>query len=95
MNNTEMIALMRGMFQEQEKRFDQKLDDVKENLRDEMRSYILGSETRMTKRMDGALERVKTEIIDGITNILDESILPQISDLRTDVDRLKVRLQLA
>ncbi len=79
-----MIALMRGMFQEQEKRFDQKLDDVKENLRDEMRSCISASEAR-----------IKTEIIDGITNILDESILPQISDLRTDVDRIKVRLQLA
>lgn len=75
---------MRGMFQEQEKRFDQKLDDVKENLRDEMRSCISASEAR-----------IKTEIIDGITNILDESILPQISDLRTDVDRIKVRLQLA
>ncbi len=83
------------MFQEQESRFDQKLDDLKEGLRDEMRSCISASEARMTSRMDGALERVKTEIIDAIGEILDESVLLQISDLQTDMRRVKNHLQMA
>ena len=78
-----------------EARFDQRLDDLKENIRDEMRSCISASETRMTNRMDGALERVKTEIIDAIGEILDESVLPQISDLQADMRRVKNHLQMA
>ena len=83
------------MFQEQEARFDQKMDDLKGNIRDEMRSCISAAETRMTNRMDGALERVKTEIIDAIGEILDESVLPQISDLQSDMRKVKTHLQMA
>jgi len=93
------VALLRGMFQEQEvrieARFDQKLDDLKESIRDEMYSVVNGavsaSEHRMMKRMD----EIKEEIIDGITEIIDEGILPQISDLQADMRRVKTHLQMA
>ncbi len=95
MKNTEVVTLVRGLFQEQETRLGQKLEDLKENLRDEMHSCISASEHRMMNRMDGALERVKTEIIDAIGEIFDESVLPQISDLQIDMRQVKNHLQMA
>lgn len=89
------VTLLRGMFQEQESRFDQKLDNLRVDLQDEMHSVVHGaifaSETRMMKRMD----EIKEEIIDGITEVIDEGILPQISDLQADMRRVKNHLQMA
>lgn len=89
------VALLRGMFQEQEGRFDQKLDDLRVDLRDEIHSVVNGaisaSEARMMKRMN----EIKEEIIDGITEIIDEGILPRISDLQSDMRRVKNHLQMA
>ena len=70
---------------------DQRFHDFRLDVRDEIHSCVSGSEGRMTKKMT----EIKEEIIDGITEILDESILPQIADLRSDVDRIKTRLQMA
>lgn len=86
-----LIEVLTAALKEQDVRFDQKLHDLRLDVRDEIHSCISASEKRMMKRMD----EIKEEIIDGITEVIDEGILPQISDLRTDVDHSKVRLQMA
>ncbi len=84
------IALLRGMFQEHEVRFDQKLDDLKVNLRDEIHS----TEIRMINRLEKRLDEVKIEIIDGITDTLDAFVFPQILELQTDMVRVKNHLHM-
>lgn len=86
-----VFDVVSGALKEQDARFDQKLHDLRLDVRDEIHSCVSASETRMTKKMI----EIKEEIIDGITEIIDEGIFPQISDLRVDVDQIKVRLQMA
>lgn len=86
-----LIEVLTAALKEQNVRFDQKLHGLRLDVRDEIHSCISASEKRMMKRMD----EIKEEIIDGITEVIDEGILPQISDLRTDVGHIKVRLQMA
>lgn len=88
MLNKSDIALMRGMVTEvlhvelekelrqQDVRFDQKLHDLRLDIRDEIYFCIAASEVRTMKKM----ETMKEEII---------------ADLRADVDRVTVRLQMA
>lgn len=89
------IALLRGMFQEQDSRFDQKLCDLRLDVRDDIHSCIVASEKRMMRNLEERLNEVKVEIIDGITDILDEFVFPPITELETDMTRVKGRLQMA
>ncbi len=106
MKNAEVVMLVRetvvaaisSALKEQDARFDQKLCDFRLDIRDEIHSCIAASEVRTMKKLDELrteMHTIKEEIIDGITDVLDESVLPQIVDLRTDVDRITVRLQMA
>ncbi len=107
MLNKNDVTMLRGMFVEVlddrdvqwKADLDQRFHDFKHEIRDEIHSVVNGavsaSEARMMNRMDGSLERVKVEIIDAIGEILDESVLPQISDLQVDMRRVKNHLQMA
>lgn len=79
------IAILREMFREHGSRFDQKLDDLKIDLRDEFYSVIkaevTGSERRMIARMDEGFQ--------AITELIDEGVLSQINDLDRRVTRLE------
>lgn len=103
MKNAEVVTLVRETMleiltvalREQDIRFDQKLHDLRLDVRDEIHSVVNGAVSRSEARMMKKMDEIKEEIIDGITEIIDEGILPQISDLRTDVDHVKVHLQMA
>jgi hypothetical protein len=98
MLNTKDIALLQGMFQEQDKKFDRRLEErleannhiLKREIRDEFHSVLKGeistSERRMIARMDG----VKEEILDGVSEIIGDRVLPQIDGLDHRVSRLEV-----
>lgn len=75
---------------EQDLRFDQKLHDLRLDVRDEIHSCISASESRMMKYIN----EIKVEIIDGLTDTLDEFVFPRLTDLEKDMGLVKVRLQM-
>ena len=97
------IALLRGMFDEVlvtrldardvqwNLNLDQRFRDFRLDIRDEIHSCISASEKRMMKY----IHEVKIEIIDGITDTLDEFVFPPIAELKADMARVKDRLQMA
>lgn len=96
------IRVLQGMFEAfevkintrfdaQDRKFDQKLDDLKVDLRDEMHSSISASEHRLMAKMD-ALE---VRVVSNVCDFLDQAIIPQIKDLQTDVVVIKQHLKLA
>ena len=85
------IALLEGLFEKQEKRFDIKLENLKIDLRDEIHSNISASEARMIARMDAMEKR----IVSDITDFIDDAILPQIEKHNVDIRHIKTHLNLA
>lgn len=79
------IELLRGMFADQDKRFLAAIKDnnheLKREIRDETHSLLRATEVRM----DVKLEKIKTEIVTEVADMLDTSILPQIADLQRDI----------
>ncbi len=78
------IQIIRDLFQENNA-------ILKREIRDEMHSCIAASEVRTMEKM----EKMKEEIIDGITDVLDDSILPRLEEHENDIRLIKRRLQLA
>lgn len=76
------IALLQGMFDKQELKFDKKLNDVRDELCDRMDGKITAaihaSEGRMLRRMTA----METRIINGVNELISDTILPQIEELR-------------
>jgi hypothetical protein len=97
------VALLRGMFDEvlvtrldaRDVQWNLNLNQRFHNFRLDIRDEIHSSEIRMTNRFEKRLNEVKVEIIDGITDILDEFVFPPIAELQTDMARVKDRLQMA
>ncbi len=92
MLNKKDIAILRGMFAENNEIFGRQL---KREIRDETYSIVnaavFASEQRLIKRMD----EIKEEIIDGITEVIDDGVLPQIEEHRVETVKIKQYLQLA
>lgn len=65
--------------------------ELKRDMRDEIHSCIAASEARMIKRMDS----MKEEIVDGIADILDNTIYPRLYILEQDMSQVKHQLKLA
>ncbi len=65
--------------------------DFKRDIRDEMHSLILASESRMMQRMD----KLRSDIVNDIGSILDEAVLPQIAELQHEVKRIKLHVHMA
>ena len=78
-------------FAEQERNNNQKLEDQQMNLEDKLRSCIKASETTMMRKM----EELKEEILDGISEIVGNEILPQIDEHTREIGMIKRHLQLA
>ena len=82
------VQLLRQMFTENNK-------VLKHEIRDEMhsviRSEVFASETRMMK----AMKEMKEKIIDGITDVLDNSVLPRLDEHDRDIRSIKRHLKLA
>ncbi len=78
------IAQLRELFAEQDKKFTvalkQNNQDLKVEIRDEVHAVIAASEKR---------------IIDAVGEILDASVLPQITELQREITVIKQHLQLA
>lgn len=68
------IKILRGMFSEQDIRFDKKLDMVRTDLRDEIHDM----EVRLVNRMD----TMENRIYENIGQLLDAKVLPQIAELQ-------------
>ncbi len=96
MLNKKDIAILRGMFCEllieNNEIFGRQL---KREICDETYSIVnaavFASEQRLIKRMD----EIKEEIIGGITEVIDEGVLPQIEEHRIEIVKIKQHLQLA
>lgn len=99
------IAVLRGLFAEQEHRLNSQWDirfsDFKHEIRDEMHSVVnaavFASEQRMMKRMNESEERLTKKIDalqDGILDIINDGILPQIEENRIEILGVKRRLTL-
>ena len=86
-----LVEVLTSALKEQDHRFDQKLHDLRQDVRDEIHSSILASEKRMMKYIDA----VKIEIIDDFTDVLDEFVFPPIAELQADMARVKDHLQMA
>lgn len=78
------IQILQGMFLENNA-------ILKRDLRLEMHDLITASERRLIARMD----RLRTEIVTDVAEVLDECILPQIADLQDDMAMVKRHLKLA
>ena len=87
------IDLLEGMFKQSEKNMREEIHQLERsmheemhqterNLRDEIHSTVSGaiyaSETRMMARMD----KLHAKTVADITDFLDQSIIPQLDDLR-------------
>ncbi len=74
------IQVLRDVFTENNREWDKRLDirfsDFKHEVRDEIRSCISASESRMTKMM----HEIKDEILEGVTDIVGNEIVPQIDN---------------
>ena len=83
MNENDIIQL-KALFAEQDKRFvvalKQNNQDLKVEIRDEVHELIVAEEKR---------------IISAVGEILDESVLPQITELQREITVIKQHLQLA
>lgn len=111
MFDKEAVTFLQGLFLEQEERLEKRLEkrltqvfiaalkqnniEVKREIRDEVHSLILASESRMMQRMDAKLEKLRTDIVNDIGSILDEAVLPQIAELQHEVKRVKLHLHMA
>ncbi len=71
------IAILKGMFHE-----------AKIDMRDEMGARFLASETKMMTRMD-RLEQKIDRVASDTAEIISDSILPQIDELRREDTRIK------
>lgn len=99
MLNAKDIAVLQGMFLDQEKRFDRKLEErleannhiLKREIRDEMHSLMKASEAGLIRRMD----EMKVEIVDGILEVLNDDVLPRVHVLEEDMIVVKHELKLA
>lgn len=75
--------------------FDQHGQDIKTDIRDEIRSSINASEQRMKTHVEQVVGATKKEIVTEISELLDTTILPQIAELQTDMATVKQHLKLA
>ncbi|MEK9155316.1 MAG: hypothetical protein AAB839_01585 [Patescibacteria group bacterium] len=95
MLNTKDIALLQGMFQEQEKRSDQKLDqkleDLKINLRDEIHSTVKASEAGLIRRMDAMEERLHKDL----EEFIDDNYSPRMYEAEQQILKISSHLKLA
>lgn len=84
MFDTNDIELLRGMFKEQDSRLlnaiKENNHDLKKEIRDEIHALITASEKR---------------IVTEISELLDTAVLPQITELQTDMATVKQHLHLA
>lgn len=78
------IQILRDMFAENNQ-------ILKREIRDETQALIAVSESRMMKRMD----TMKEEIIDGITDVLDESVFPKLEEHDRAITRINKQLRFA
>lgn len=62
---------------------------LKREIRDEVHSLIKASEVGILRRMDAMHNGLRTEILDGVAEIIGERIVPQIDDLDRRVTRLE------
>ena len=89
------IALLEGMFARHTVHFKEILDqnnhDLKREIRDEMHSLLAALKTEFKTE----IAALKVEIITGVTDLIDDGILPQIDDLRADMIVVKEHLKLA
>lgn len=69
--------------------FDQHAQDMKADIRDEIRSSIAASEHRMKAHVEDVVGTAKKEIVTELSELLDASVLPQIAELQTDMTRVK------
>lgn len=69
-------------------RIDQKFDEHSRDLKDFVASNISASE----KRTDGKLKTLKTEIIEGVVDFIDRSIVPQFDNHERRLSRLEHKL---
>lgn len=80
------VALLRGMFLENNEVFGRQL---RRELRDEIHSVVnaavFASEQRLMQRMD--------EMQDGILEVINDGILPQIEENRLDIIAIKRQIQ--
>ncbi len=82
------IQILQGMFLQNNAILKQ---DICKEMREEMQAMITASEHRLIARMD----RLRTEIVTDVAEVLDECILPQIADLQNDMTMVKRHLKLA
>lgn len=68
---------------------------LKREMRDEIHAVVNGavfaSEERMMKKMD----EMKEEILDGVSDIIGNEILPQIDECQRDIVQLKLAVKIA
>lgn len=93
------ITVLQGMFKEQDQRFleamKQNNQDLKEEIRDEMRALLGATETRIKSELGAKIDSVEKRITTDIAELLDTSVLPQIAELQRDMTKVKQHLQLA
>lgn len=100
------IAVLRGLFAEQEQRLNSQWDirfsDFKHEIRDEMHSVVnaavFASEQRMIQRIDGSEERLTKKIDalqEGVLDVINEGILPQIEENHIEIIEIKRKMTMA
>ena len=89
------IAILWGMFTENN-------SILKREIRDEMHALIKASEAGLIReirstegRMITRMDSMKQEITDGVIDVIDDNILPQVQELRENVVMIKRHLKLA
>jgi len=86
------------MFLEQEKKFDQKLEDLRLDIRDEIHSVVKASEAGLIRRMEDIEEKLTKRTDDGFSSVLeliDGGLIPQIQEHDRDMHLIKRHLKLA
>lgn len=61
-------------------------------MRDFMRQELLASETRIKKELRIDMSNLKTKILDGIGDIVDNGIHPQLDDHERRISKLETRI---
>lgn len=64
-------------------------------LKREIRDEIYSANKAMENRLIGKIDNLRSEIASDIGDILDNSVLPQITELQLDMARVKGRLAMA
>lgn len=90
-----MAGVLAVALKEQDARMDQKLHSLRLDIRDEIHSVVNAAVFASEDRIMNAIVEVKDDILDGVSELISDEILPQIDEHARQIGTINRYLKLA